>query len=426
MNNLKYIIALLSALIPLTLQAQVNDTLTLNDVLKQVISHNDRLTAARYMEKAAYAKIGPAGAWDDPMLMLGVVNVPTSFDFKMDDMTMRMIGISQNIPYAGQKHMQTKAARADAEASGEEKRGMVVDMATAAKYAYYDLYYRQLILKDMNDQKQLLQDILNSAMAKIQTNQANQSDVSAAQADLWRLESEILSTQQMIDESQNNIYALMGKEPVVGSINLKEPELTSLPNDASDWIKSAGESYPPLRKMKKQSDSYKYSASAARRMRWPMLNLSADYGFRYPDPMGMARMNMVNIQATLSLPIFSGRQQGKMALSMFNMKEGVDAEYNQMLLDIKADLQSLHTKAKRLTQSLNLYRERIIPTDYDAYKSAMAGYTADRIQFINLLTYGITIYRDKIASNQIAFDLSRTIAEAEKYYVNPDDYGLTR
>ena len=79
------------------------DSLSVEDAIKEVIEHNDRAAAASFMEKAAIEKIGPAGAWDDPMLMIGVQNLPTNFDFKMDPMTMRMIGIGQNIPYAGQK-----------------------------------------------------------------------------------------------------------------------------------------------------------------------------------------------------------------------------------------------------------------------------------------------------------------------------------
>ena len=89
-------------------------TLSLSDVIQNVLKNNDQAAAARYMEKAAQKKIGIAGAWDDPMLMLGVVNLPTSFDFKEDMMTMKMIGISQNIPYAGQKSSLGHAARADA------------------------------------------------------------------------------------------------------------------------------------------------------------------------------------------------------------------------------------------------------------------------------------------------------------------------
>ncbi|MCX6833822.1 MAG: TolC family protein, partial [candidate division Zixibacteria bacterium] len=102
--------------------SQSADSLRLDQVIQDVIRHNNRVAAAQYMEEAAKAKVGPAGAWDDPMLMLGVANLPTSFDFSMDPMTMKMIGLSQNIPYAGQKGLQAKAAKAEAEAVTEDRQ----------------------------------------------------------------------------------------------------------------------------------------------------------------------------------------------------------------------------------------------------------------------------------------------------------------
>jgi hypothetical protein len=38
--------------------------------------------------------------------------------------------------------------------------------------------------------------------------------------------------------------------------------------------------------------------------------------------------------------------------------------------------------------------------------------------------YAMSIYRDRIASNQVAAELARTLAEAERYTTNPDDWNL--
>ena len=57
------------------------DSVLLDDVVRQVVAQNDRLAAMRYMAEAAQYRSGPAGAWDDPMLMLGVANLPTSLKF---------------------------------------------------------------------------------------------------------------------------------------------------------------------------------------------------------------------------------------------------------------------------------------------------------------------------------------------------------
>jgi hypothetical protein len=74
---------------------EAQDTLHIDQVIQDVVRHNDRAAAMRHMEEAAASRVGPAGAWDDPMLMLGVANLPTSFDFSEDMMTMKMVGLRQ-------------------------------------------------------------------------------------------------------------------------------------------------------------------------------------------------------------------------------------------------------------------------------------------------------------------------------------------
>jgi outer membrane protein TolC len=407
------------------------DTLMLDDVISQVVKNNDRAAAARFMEKAAYAEIGPAGAWDDPMLMVGVQNLPTSFNFSEDEMTMKMVGLSQNIPYAGQKGLQRNAARARAGAAHEESNQTILDLVAAARRAYYNLYYQRLSLGFITSQKNIQQDILSSATARLRSNQANQADDASAQADLWRIESDLLSTDQSVDAAENDLLVLMGSDPTEHLPQLVEPLFEVLNEPLEDWISRAELSYPPLKRLEYQGYNYRFLARAARRMRWPMLELEGSYGFREDpppaamgegDPSGMSagRDDMVNFQVNFSLPIFAGRQQRNMARSMDAMRQSFDSQYNQLRREVKSDLELLHSRAQRLSRSLMLYRERIVPADESAYKSAFAGYSANRVQFANLLMYAINIYRDKITANQIAYELASTLAEAQKYITNPD------
>lgn len=66
------------------------DSLAIEQVARNVLSHNDRVSSMRLMESAANYNIGPNGAWDDPMLMLGIQNLPTSFKFNEDEMKMNI------------------------------------------------------------------------------------------------------------------------------------------------------------------------------------------------------------------------------------------------------------------------------------------------------------------------------------------------
>jgi outer membrane protein TolC len=394
------------------------DSLRIETVISQVLKTNDRAAAARYMEKSAAAKIAPAGAWDDPMLMLGVVNLPTSFKFHEDMMTMKMVGLSQKIPYAGQKGLQAKAARAEADAAGMDRDETERELALSARLAFYDWYYQSKMIDDMNTQRGLMTDIVAAATARLTGNQATQADVDMAQSEVWRMDAEILSMEQMVDESRYMLCALMGLPTDTKLPAPARPPAAAVPDTPNDWIAAADVKYPVLRKMDYQADGYGFSAEAMRRMRWPMLELAASYGFRADMPMEDVR-DMIGFQATFSLPFFTGRRQNDMARSMDLMRLGLEAEASQMRREVEAEIRTLHAQAQRLSQSLALYTERIIPADNDAWQSMLAAYAANRMTLSDVLESAIKIYRDRVVSRRQAYDLARTLAEIDKYISGP-------
>ena len=410
------------ALIPTSLAyGQAPDSLRVDEVIRDVIRHNNRAAAARYMEIAAMAKVGPAGAWDDPMLMLGVANLPTSFDFSMDPMTMKMIGLSQNIPYAGQRGLQAKAAMAEAEAATEDRHAMEIDLATTARYAFADLFYRSRSLEDLTSQNDLLEDVVASASAKLAANQTSQDEVLGAQAEQWRLQTQLLEAQQMVDEARYNLSILRGLDATSEVPPLATPASAELPPTPDTWLAAARQNYPPLQKLFRQSEAYGYSSAAARRMSWPMLGLFVNYAFRSSTEMEK-RDNMIGFQANISLPLFAGRQQKQMAVSMDAMREGVNAEAIQKWREVEARLRLLHTAALNLKQTIDIYRDRIIPAAEDAFQSALSGYASNRVPYTNVLMFATGIYRDRLALNQVSNQLARTMAEIDSYTVDPRSF----
>jgi len=420
--------ALLVMLSAVATYSQTPDSLRLDQVIQDVIKNNNRVVAARYMEQAAKAKVGPASAWDDPMLMLGVANLPTSFDINDDPMTMKMVGLSQNIPYAGQKGLQSKAAKAEASAAVEERYAVEVDMTMAARWAFADLYYRTKSLIDLGAQFELLGDVVASAKAKLTVNEANQDEVLGALAEQWRLQAQILEAEHMVDESRYNLNILRGLDVISDVPPLAMPDQSELPKAPDDWLAAAKLNYPPLQKLMRQSEAYGFSSTAARRMSWPMLGLSANYGFRSGYETGLhgnilgKRLDMISFQANISLPIFAGRQNRQEALAMNAMRQSVDAEANQKWQEIETRLRLLHTTAIHLIETISLYRDRIIPAAQDAYQSALAGYSANEVPYTNLLMFATSIYRDRLALNQFSDQLARAMAEIYSFTIDPRSF----
>src|SRR2546421_10157826 len=87
--------------------------LRLPDLLREAREKNPDLKAAAARVRAAQSAISPAGALDDPMLMVQLWNSPVDFST-----VPVMVQLSQNIPLGGKRGARTDAARADAAMAG--------------------------------------------------------------------------------------------------------------------------------------------------------------------------------------------------------------------------------------------------------------------------------------------------------------------
>src|SRR5512143_3618556 len=99
--------------------AGTGDTQPLVALLAEAMRNNPEIQAAAREREAAQQRIGPAKSLDDPMLEAGVLNVPVeSLRFDREDMTMKMIGLSQKFPYPGKRDLREAVATIDAESVG--------------------------------------------------------------------------------------------------------------------------------------------------------------------------------------------------------------------------------------------------------------------------------------------------------------------
>jgi cobalt-zinc-cadmium efflux system outer membrane protein len=266
-----------------------------------------------------------------------------------------------------------------------------------------------------------MDQLVASIRGKLVTNQATQEELLSAQTELWRLQSDLLMSEADVDRIQYDLNALRGSEIDAVVQPLFPPEMDSIPLTADKWMDDAKKNLPQLKKLQAQSSSYQYAASAAHRMKWPMLNLSGSYGFRTGSDLdmrtgeNMPRKNMITILGTVSLPLFSGRSQSGMARNMEGMKSGSDAEYAQTLRETEARVRALHLSALHGLQSIGLYQNSIIPTSEDAYSSGLTGYKANRTSLAAVLNLALAIYRNKLALYQLQFQLAETMAQINRY-----------
>src|SRR5438067_8368343 len=159
--------------------------LRLADLLREARDKNPDLKSAAARLRAAKSAISPAGALDDPMLMVQLWNAPVDFST-----VPVMVQINQNIPLGGKRGARTDMARADAAMADAELGQKQHDVETQVASAYFDLFLADRTQEIDDELEAILKVVLRAAGARVGTGKAEQVELLRAQGALVQLHSE--------------------------------------------------------------------------------------------------------------------------------------------------------------------------------------------------------------------------------------------
>ena len=114
----------------------------LQELVAEAARNSPEIRAAGNERLAAQHRVSPAGALDDPMLEAGVINAPLRVRvLKREDMTMKMLGLSQKFPFPGKRDLRQEVAAKDAEAVAHAYQETVNRVIRDVKTAYFELAF---------------------------------------------------------------------------------------------------------------------------------------------------------------------------------------------------------------------------------------------------------------------------------------------
>ncbi|MGH7719499.1 MAG: TolC family protein, partial [Gemmatimonadaceae bacterium] len=151
------------------------------------LATNPALHAASARVEAAQARIGPAGTRPDPMLIAGVQNVPVSDPGFDDEMTMKMIGVGQTIPYPGKLGLRRRVAEREVEVARAALLGVSRQVERDVRDVYYELAYLARALEIVERNRDVLVGLIKVTEARYGVGAAGQQDVLRARMEASRL-----------------------------------------------------------------------------------------------------------------------------------------------------------------------------------------------------------------------------------------------
>lgn len=412
-------------------------------LLERAQAVNPAIHSSLERAKAARARVSPAGARPDPMLMLGVINVPVrSLSFTQDDMTMKMVGIQQTLPYRGKLGLRQRVA--EHEAAAVEARADSVRLAVMrdVKSAYFELVYLDSALAVVRRSGAVLSDIATVANARYAVGKGTQPEVLRAGLDATRLNESANALLEQRRSTLARLNALLDRPsdiPLVGPTispqliraAVSEPATSSF---VSQTLGAAitGSLLPPLDELQLLALSSSPSIRAHREMTaaagadvelsrkdyLPDVDVSLQYGQRSGySATGhgalAARADMVSAVVTIPLPIQRGRKQNALVAASTADLAAVEAEQHDAENAVRADVARLYNDIEHSRTLLALYSRAIIPQGRATLASATAAYQSGTGDLVSALTAQMTVFELETSYYRALADFAQRIAELE-------------
>jgi outer membrane protein, heavy metal efflux system len=366
---------MLAALLSLALAAPA--PLRLADFLREVREKNPDLKAASARVRAAQNAISPAGALDDPMLMVQLWNGPADFST-----VPVMVQLSQTLPLGGKRGARTDVARADAAMAEADLGQKQRDLETQVAVAYFDLFLADRTQEIDDELEAILNVVLRAAEARVSTGKAEQVELLRAQAALVQLRSERETALDQRRSSWARLSALLDRDPSASPGTTTRPGVLQTLPDVAALTERALRERPELAGSRAAIFGAQAQERLARANRIPDLGLFAAEMHTFRNPMGVSDFLFAGFQ--VNLPIFFGSKNGpRIAGAQAQLVAAQEAE-RALRNRVRAEVSEGYAHILAETHQIELHHQ-LIPITRQAVRSGEASYAAGRSDFTMVL-----------------------------------------
>jgi outer membrane protein TolC len=398
--------------------------LDLPSALHEVAVANPSLASRREMVEASRRRVAPAGAWQEPMLEFGAINVPASGRFDMDPMTMKMIGVEQRVPVFGANRLSRRSASA-AVAAGEAGLESANDELFAmAVEAYADAYWAGELAASSRAHEDEMTRLVRSARVRYDAGNGRLDDVLRAEAEQARTLSELAAYQAEADGARARLAALMGRDGAALPDSLARPPEPVVPDDLASLLALVNDTHPRLRELRAEADRYRLAASAARRMMWPDLQLGVSYGIRRPV-MDVPQDNMWTATVGIMLPVFASQRELPMGAEMDAMANAAANDLRSATLELDQQARTLHAAARAGQRAVSLLADTVVVAQRRAVAASWSSYDAGAGDLWRVSEAMHSLYGEEVALVRARQELARTCARLLVVTARGDVLGIT-
>jgi outer membrane protein, heavy metal efflux system len=389
------------------------NTLTPNEILKELYSANPELAASKARADAEKSAISSNYSLNNPRIGVMHESNLTAEQRQMGDMQSWMI--SQEIMFPTKYFLMGSMQRSKAEVAMEEYLDKKLEIRQEALSQYYKYYSSSKISSLLEAQRETLREIARIVETRRATGAVPQQDEMKAHLEQTKIENEILLQNQEVVEVRSSLNALLDREPnfaiALPKDELKAPKIT----ESMEQIRSSA-----LKNSKEISAKQAMLSEAESTRTFTKMSYLPDFMFSYQKPFGdNAPENAYAFNVEMTIPLwFFSKQNSEVSTAAAKTIEA-EKKLEQAKRQVEAETENLGSKAETLSKLLSIYETALIPQSTSALNSSRVAYGAGRVGFQELLDaerslYSVRVeyYRNLTKFVETLTSLERTVGRA--------------
>lgn len=355
--------------------------LTLEKAQQQAVARSRQLTAQDLASAASREMAVAAGQLPDPVLKAGIDNLPVSggdrFSLSNDFMTMRRIGVSQELTRADKR--QWRFARFEREALKFEAQKNVVLAAIQrdTAIAWLERYYTEQMAALIAAQADQARQEIEAVTAAYRGGRGAQADILAARSSLLLLGDRASEIDRRLHVAQTMLVRWTGAS---GDLVLEgTPDIDHIRLDPATLDTTLAH-HPQIAVLNRQEDVAQADVNLAR------ANQRADWSVEVAfQQRGSAYSNMVSVGISVPLQWDRTHRQDRELAARLAMVEQTTAERDEKLREHVAETRAMIVEWQSGKERVFRYERQLIPLAGERSQAVLAGYRGGKAALSDVL-----------------------------------------
>jgi cobalt-zinc-cadmium efflux system outer membrane protein len=367
---------------------EANHVWSLDELVDELTRSNSQLEQAKQVYLAAQLQVPQANAFPAAQIsLLEQASTGGPFNFNVNDGFYEYPTLTQPFLWWGKRRLAGELANAQAEVLGRQYDGLVIQLVSQLKLAFYGLAALKHQLAFMNEDLQRLDQIKQVTQVRYANNAAAYVDFLNAQVSQSSLENDRFALEKQIQQQLEQLNSLLGR-PSQTPLQVRDTQTSPrLPaKSLGELIEVAQKTNPLIAGGESQIEAADKSVALAEKGFYPdfAVNVGA---YEQPGLTHLGSTRLYQVGVTLNLPTWGFRKEkatlDQARVQLKSTKAGQSSNLQQVDLNVANAYHGLETSL----QQIKFTRERLLPQAQMAYRLALTGYSSNGgTAFSDLLT----------------------------------------